>query len=185
MMIRTLFSLLMAVQLLAHGHLPPETRTIFAMKTGVLLRMHVIAQDDTAEMQRIKQCVRQSVQDAYAAAPAEGQTMLERTRELLPTLTEAACAAARAEGFTGQVSVSVENCCFDQRTLDGLTFPAGEYPALMIRLGSAQGHNWWGLVDPELALSCAAWQQDWRWDWSLQGFLKALLGLQDGVTAHE
>lgn len=182
-MIRSILALFLAARLFAAGGLPPETRTVLAMKTGILLRMHVIAQDDTAEMQRIKQCVRRSVQDAYT--PADGQTMLERTCELLPVLTEAARAAARAEGFTGEVSVSVEKYVFDRRTLDGLTFPAGEYPALMIRLGNAQGQNWWGLVDPELALDCAAWQQGWHWDWSLQGFLRALLGLKGAVNTDE
>ena len=47
----------------------------------------------------------------------------------------------------------------------------------MIRLGDARGHNWWGLLDPQLALdSAAAWQGDGLllWDWSLSALLEAL-----------
>ena len=37
---------------------------------------------------------------------------------------------------------------------DGLILLAWIYPALMVRLGPAQGHNWWGLWT-ELALASA------------------------------
>ena len=79
--------------------------------------------------------------------------MLENTRTMLPALQAAAEQAAWAEGYHGPVTVSLEQVAFDERKLDGLTFPAGIYPALMVRLGPAQGHNWWGLVDRELALA--------------------------------
>lgn len=184
-MIRSLVSLLLVLQTLAGTTLPPETRTVFAMKTGILLRMHVIAQDDTAAMQHIKLCVRDAVRDAYAAAPASAGTMLTRTQELLPQLTQAARNAALAQGYTGPVTLRIEQVQFDQRTLDGLTIPAGEYPALMIRLGEAQGHNWWGLIDPELALSCAQWDGTATWNWSLTAFIHALLGIMPEVTVHE
>lgn len=182
-MIRSLFALWMLLSSLGTA-LPQETRTVFAMKTGVLLRMHVVAQDDTEEMQRVKLCVRDAVQQAYAAAEGHG-TMLGRTAALLPQLTQAAQEAARAEGFTDSVTVTVEKHVFDQRTLDGLTIPAGEYPALMIRLGEAQGHNWWGLIDPELAVQCAGFGGSGEWDWSFAGLIKALLGWDWEVAAHE
>ena len=175
-MLKTLFTLLLALQTMLAA--PAECRTVFAMKTGVLLRVHVVAQDDTAEMQRVKLCVRDAVLAAYAAAPEDGQTMLRRAEGLMPELTSAAVRAARDEGFTGAVEVSLEQAAFDSRTLDGITIPAGEYPALMIRLGDARGHNWWGLLDPQLALDSAAARQGdgpLVWDWSLSALLEALL----------
>lgn len=180
-MIRSLLALWTILATLGTS-LPPETRTVFAMKTGILLRMHVVAQDDTYEMQRVKLCVRDAVQQAYAAADGSG-TMLERTQHLLPQLTQAAREAARQEGFAGSVTVAVETLRFDQRDLDGLTIPEGEYPALMIRLGEARGRNWWGLIDPELAAASASFGDISVWDWSFQGFLNALLGWE--VFPHE
>ena len=32
-----------------------------------------------------------------------------------------------------------------------MTFPAGNYEALRVEIGSAKGHNWWGMLYPELA----------------------------------
>lgn len=176
-MLRAILALVLSATLLS-----PQSKAVFAMKTGVLLRMHVIAQDDSAEMQRMKLCVRDAVQAAYV--PEGHGTMLAEATQLLPQLTLAAQEAAAREGFTGAVSVSIEHCTFDQRTLDGLTFPAGTYPALMIRLGDAQGHNWWGLVDPSLAIDCAA-LDGLGWDWSFSGLWRALFPWAWEVEPHE
>lgn len=177
---KAMLCLILIVQALASGHPDDSARAALAMRTGILLRMHVVAQDDTAEMQRVKLCVRDAVHAAYAAFPDEEGTMLAKAQAHLPELTLAAQAAAEAESFDGSVHVSIETRPFDQRTLDGLTIPAGDYPALMIRLGDAKGHNWWGLIDPSLALSCAAASASDEsgnlvWDWSLRGLWQALL----------
>lgn len=176
-MVRFVLSLMLAATLLS-----PQCRAVAGMKTGVLLRMHVIAQDDTAEMQRVKLCVRDAVQQAYGTGST--QPMLARAQALLPQLTRAARDAAAREGFSGPVQVCIERRHFDRRTLDGVTFPAGEYPALMVRLGDARGKNWWGLVDPALALDCASLPGG-AWDWTLSGLWQALLHWLPGVTAHE
>lgn len=174
-MIQSLLSLMMSLSLLL-SHMPQEMPTVAAMKSGVLLRMHVVAQDNTPAMQQVKYTVRDAVRQAYAASSPQG-AMLTNAQACLPALAAAAREAAAAAGFTGEVSVTVETASFDQRTLDGLTIPAGDYPALMIRLGDARGRNWWGLIDPELALSCAAIEGEDGWDWSLMGFLRALFCL--------
>lgn len=171
-MVRLLAGILAALQLLM-----PQTealRLAAGLKTGALLRLHVVAEDDTAEMQRVKLCVRDAVRDAYAQNASEG-AMLDNARRLLPALTEAATACALQEGFQGEVRVELREITFDARELDGLTVPAGDYPALMVYLGHAQGHNWWGLLDPELALRCAGSEDaSAPWDWSLEGFWAAL-----------
>ena len=142
-------------QLMAGGADLDSARAVMAMRAGILLRLHVVAASDLPEDQRIKLCVRDAVRKAYAESPVESGSMLEKTQAILPELQEAAERAARAEGFQGPVTVTLEQAAFDRRELDGLTFPAGVYPALMVRLGPAQGHNWWGLVDRELALASA------------------------------
>lgn len=163
-----------------------SARATAAMRAGVLLRLHVVAVSDEAEDQRIKLCVRDAVQEAYAVSPGAGEPMLLRAQRALPALREAAQAAAEAEGFAGTVAVTLELAAFDERTLDGLTFPAGVYPALMVRLGAAQGQNWWGLVDSELALHAAqvdallpqleAQEETVRWVWLLPRLWTQLFG---------
>ncbi|MGN0747128.1 MAG: stage II sporulation protein R [Aristaeellaceae bacterium] len=178
-MIQLIAGLLAGLQLMCFSLSSP---TVLAMKTGVLLRMHVVAQDDTPAMQAVKAPVRDAVRQAYAGHTAGEASlpMLPRAAALLPELTAAAQAAAREAGYAGEVTVALEWAQFDQRTLDGLTIPAGRYPALMIRLGQARGQNWWGLLDPELALSAAAIENGEGtivWDWTLEGLLAALFHL--------
>lgn len=168
-----------------------SARATMAMRTGVLLRLHVVAASDEAEDQRIKLCVRDAVREAYAAGPGAGEPMLLRAQRMLPALREAAQAAAKAEGFRGGVTVELEQVAFEARTLDGLTFPAGIYPALMVRLGPAQGHNWWGLVDSELALNAARVDglfaqpeeqgEAVRWVWLLPRLWAQLFGGEVGM----
>ena len=192
-MLKTLLCLLLTLQTLTVPLKTPEGRVTFAMKTGILLRVHVVAQDDTGEMQRVKLVVRDAVRQAYDERyPSPCLSMLAAAEAMLPDLTEAAVAAARNEGFDGPVDVAIETRTFDARELDGFLLPEGEYPALMIRLGDAQGHNWWGLIDPDLSLRTAMVPDFGSsdgpavWDWSLKAFLSALLGLpltQEGNDA--
>lgn len=180
-MMNTLAALLAMLQILLSALSAPALTS--RMRSGEWLRFHVIAQDDTAPMQRLKLQVRDAVQDAYAASASAGTAMLTQAMSLLPALTQAARDAADQAGFPGAVEVQLGMFPFDERQLFGQTIPAGEYPALVIRLGDAQGQNWWGLLDPELALrlACIAGEdeaaQPILWDWSWQALLAALLGL--------
>lgn len=152
------------------------------MRTGITLRMHVIAEDNSSAMQRTKLAVRSGVQQAYAdAEPDTRIPMLINAMRLMPVLTTAAQDSARNAGYTGDVTVRLGIEQFDERRLDGLTIPAGYYPALVIRMGAAAGRNWWGLLDPRSAMLCASCNNDAIaadgaivWDWSLQGVIDAL-----------
>ena len=162
-------------------------QTIRRLRSGEYLRLHVVAQDDTDEMQRIKLCVRDAVQACFLELhDCSLPTMQAQAEGILPQLTEAARTRAAAEGFSGDVTVTLGTFAFGDRELEGITVPAGEYPALMILMGDAQGQNWWGLLDPETSLHFAAsdtGDEVVRWDWSLRGLLRALFSF--GRTASD
>lgn len=153
------------------------------LRSGELLRFHVVAQDDTEKMQQIKLRVRDAVHACYAAEHTGTGTMLEEAEELLPLLTQAAADAAKEEGFTGDVRVTLTASSFSARLLGRHIVPAGEYPALMVLLGDAQGRNWWGLLDPELSLEMSRIPEEEEendepvWDWSFWGLVRALFGI--------
>lgn len=187
-MLNTIASLMMAVHLMLCGVTAPQALLTDCFRSGTLLRMHVVAQDDTAEMQQLKLTVRDAVRTCYTEhRRTEDASMLENVQALLPLLTQSARECALDNGFDGDVRVELSPRYFDASTLGEYTLPAGEYPALTVYLGDAQGHNWWGLVDPELPLrfarsdeggtSQAAPEGTPEWDWSWRGFLRALLGM--------
>lgn len=151
------------------------------LHSGEWLRLHVIPQDDSEEMQQLKYVVRDAVQRCYQASRLpQVSSMQQEAERLLPRLQQAALQAAREAGFSGEITIILDDLLFDQRELHGTSIPAGRYPALIVRLGDAQGHNWWGLLDPELSLRLAGAEQpedgEPLWDWSWQALLAALFG---------
>lgn len=161
---------------------PALTRdaVIERLRSGQLLRFRVVAHDDSETMQGLKLCVRDAVQACYAARCAGAPDMLCAAGALLPDLIHSAEAAARCAGFTGNVCVELAVFPFEEHTLGSLVIPAGAYPALVISLGDAQGHNWWGLLDPSTSLAFAAIGETadgpLLWDWSWEALLAALFG---------
>lgn len=173
-----LICMLAALQLL--GSALPSAPVPARLRSGEWLRFHVVAHDDTPDMQALKLTVRDAVQACYREQRSPAASSMEAEAErLLPHLAAAAHEAARAAGFSGAVSVSLGVEAFGDRMLKNVPVPAGEYPALMIRLGSAQGQNWWGLLDPDMSLQLAAVPGTQEgsgiiWDWSLEALLRAL-----------
>lgn len=172
--------------LLAAAHLltfsPAKEPLTTRLRSGEWLRFHVVAQDDTPEMQHVKASVRDAVRSCFLSARQnDDSSMYAQAHALLPEMTAAAIAAAQQEGFVGDVEVSLGQGIFRSRAIDGVRIPAGAYPSLVIRLGDAQGANWWGLLDPELSLTfaCASTaDQDATviWDWSWNAIIRALFG---------
>lgn len=151
---------------------------IEALRCGALLRLHIVAESDAPADQAMKQPIWDAVRETYARLAPEGTSTLDAARALLPELTEAARHAALKAGCTSAVTVSLEQHTFDARVLEGVIVPAGRYPALMIRLGDAQGHNCWGLLDPDTSLRAAraGSAEGVVWDWSLSALWEALFG---------
>ncbi|HML47402.1 MAG TPA: stage II sporulation protein R [Clostridia bacterium] len=125
-----------------------------ALAQDVLVRLHVIANSDTAEDQHIKLLVRDALLNAYGAALscAEPDAVRERIALLLPEMSDCARAAARAAGFDGPVTIGFDREQFPTRSYEGVQVPAGTYDALCVRLGDAAGQNWWCVMYPPLCL---------------------------------
>lgn len=60
------------------------------------------------------------------------------------------------ENYDYPVTAAVTTCWFPDKTYGDVTFPAGNYEALRIEIGSAKGHNWWCVLYPSLCFRDAA-----------------------------
>ncbi len=120
-----------------------------------LIRLHVVANSDSREDQRIKLQVRDAVTEslqkdlAGIADISEAKAYLE---ENLPKLERIANSALEAAGFDGRAVVSFCREAFDTRYYDTFSLPAGVYDALRITIGEGNGHNWWCVAFPSLCL---------------------------------
>lgn len=118
-----------------------------------VLRLHVLANSDSAADQALKLKVRDSVLEA-ASAILEGcpdrETAEQRLFAALPEIEDAARARIAAEGETQAVTAELRPTVFPTREYEDFTLPAGEYLALRVVIGEGAGHNWWCVVFPPL-----------------------------------
>lgn len=119
-----------------------------------LLRLHVLAVDDSEEEQALKLRVRDAVL-AYLQPELAGATDRDEARErILARLNEIAQAAsAVSEGRAVTVALGRES--YPLRRYEGFVLPAGDYESLRVVLGEGRGHNWWCVVFPPVCLSAA------------------------------
>lgn len=120
-----------------------------------LVRLHVVANSDTAEDQAVKLQVRDAVVDYLNEALADFQD-IEQVKaylsENLQTLEAVARDVLAQLGIFDDVTVSFEKEAFPIRHYDTFSLPSGVYQSLRIRIGEAQGQNWWCVVFPTLCV---------------------------------
>ena len=120
-----------------------------------IIRLHVIANSDSAADQALKLQVRDQVllqaEDLLTGAenPQEAAALLENN---LTALAHTASLTAQEAGQPCAVRVCLEETWFPTKQCGDLSLPAGEYQALRVILGEGQGKNWWCVVFPSLAM---------------------------------
>lgn len=124
-----------------------------------VLRMHVIANSDSAEDQAVKLKVRDAVLEAGEDL-FDGTLTAEGAEQVLDSdierLQNAAQTVLTEKGFDYGVRVEIGKDYFNTRTYDGeVTLPAGEYEAVRVILGEGKGQNWWCVMFPPMCLPAA------------------------------
>lgn len=126
-----------------------------------VLRLHVLANSDSAEDQALKLKVRDRIlSEAERLLPEdagleEAEHILTENLELL-----ARCGAqvVAQEGYDYPVTAEVCETWFPTKEYDGFSMPAGRYRALRVVIGEGEGQNWWCVVFPPLCLSAGVEQ---------------------------
>ena len=117
-----------------------------------LIRLHVLAVDDSATEQAVKLSVRDAVLDYLAPRLAGAQSAAE-AEAILERELAAVCDAARSRAGDRSVTASLAYERYPTREYEGFTLPAGRYRSLRIVLGEGRGHNWWCIVFPPVCLA--------------------------------
>lgn len=120
---------------------------------GEVFRLHVIANSDTEKDQELKLKVKTRIVEYLKEILGEDAGLEETKEAVLTHLTEIEQGAENLieeQGFDYPVEVVVEKTYFPEKTYGDCTFPAGEYEALKVKIGSAKGQNWWCVLYPSL-----------------------------------
>ncbi|MBQ8802393.1 MAG: stage II sporulation protein R [Tyzzerella sp.] len=118
-----------------------------------VFRFHVLANSDSEADQALKMQVKEAVLALMKEELPESGSV-EETKEWAETNLDAiektALQVIESEGYDYNVTAKVTICYFPEKTYGDITFPSGEYEALRIEIGKAQGQNWWCVLYPNL-----------------------------------
>lgn len=132
------------------------TQRALAAKT---VRLHVVANSDSEDDQAQKLRVRDTVVNTVAALTADCTNAAQARQTIGEHLGEIEAAAQetlRGENSDYRVRVSLGTEQFETRRYDTFTLPAGQYPALRVNIGAAEGKNWWCVVFPSLCMAATS-----------------------------
>lgn len=148
-----------------------------AVRSGDLVRIHILAHDDTQAQQEIKLHVRDAILAAFtpllqgASSGAEAAQIVQDNLDLAQRTAESAAAEM---GFAQEVRTEFGVFPFPERVYGGQVVPAGDYQALRILLGDAKGRNWWCVMYPPLCFSGEDYEGEIRFESSLANWLRGI-----------
>ena len=123
---------------------------------GSVLRLHILAESDSERDQTLKLYVRDALLESGILGEADSLAEAEAiAADRLPDIERIAETVLRANGCELPVEAELADTEFDVRTYGDITMPAGTYRALRVKIGSAQGHNWWCVMYPSLCVPAA------------------------------
>lgn len=144
-------ALLTSLQMAPQAQAAPLLEAAAAPTSDELIRVHVIANSDSAADQALKLQVRDAVLAALAPK-LEGATDVNAAKGIIAaTLSEVegvAGAMIADQGFGYGVKVEFGQFAFPGKSYGGIYLPAGDYQALRVVLGEGQGANFWCFLYP-------------------------------------
>ena len=123
-----------------------------------VLRVHILANSDSAADQSLKLAVRDRVVSecaAYYDGCSDKESVMRITREHIGEIEDIAADEIRSRGFDYPVSAALGESYFHTRYYEDFTMPAGWYDALRLTIGEGRGANWWCVMYPTLCVGAA------------------------------
>ncbi len=123
-----------------------------------VVRLHVIANSNSEADQALKLRVRDALLEEMPTlleGATDRESALVRLEASLGELQGIAEKAVRDAGYDYAVSITLADEEYPQKSYESVCFPAGKYRSLQVKLGDADGKNWWCVLFPRLCLSGA------------------------------
>lgn len=118
-----------------------------------IFRLHIIANSNSNEDQSLKYKIRDNILEYMNSININSKSKSETIEIInnhLSDFKEIALNTIQENGYDYDVSVEVSNVFFPTKNYGDISFPEGYYDALRIKIGNAQGNNWWCVMFPPL-----------------------------------
>jgi stage II sporulation protein R len=130
--------------------------TIMEDLTENIFRLHIIANSDSTEDQNLKLKVRDEI-IAYIKNLTNDceskEEIISITSNNLNELASIAKETIIKNGYNYDVTVELGNFYFPTKYYGNISMPAGNYDAIRIKIGEANGQNWWCSLFPSLCFT--------------------------------
>jgi len=125
-----------------------------------LIRLHVIADSDSDEDQRVKLLVRDEILKTLRGCSwTSKEEAVQWLQENIGLLQHACEQTLREQRNNDPVRISLGRERYPTRNYDTFSLPAGDYLSLKIIVGDGEGKNWWCVLYPSFCLCAAAQMQ--------------------------
>ncbi|MDD6252120.1 MAG: stage II sporulation protein R [Oscillospiraceae bacterium] len=120
-----------------------------------VFRVHILANSDSEADQELKLRVRDALVNAGeeilkdVESKEEAERLIEKN---IPKLKSIAENVVFQNGYDYPVDLEITNMYFDTRHYGNITMPGGFYDALRVKIGKAEGKNWWCVMFPSLCI---------------------------------
>lgn len=118
-----------------------------------IFRLHVIANSDSEEDQNLKYLVRDAIisyMNNLIKKCSTKQEVIYTVNEHLEDFKTVAQNIIYEKGYNYTVNLEIGNFYFPTKTYGDISLPSGLYDALRIKIGKAEGKNWWCVLFPPL-----------------------------------
>ena len=116
-----------------------------------VFRLHVIANSDSDEDQQLKYIVRDKIIEHVNELGKNAKSKEELINSInLNEINNIAKDTIIENGYNYDVNVEIGNFSFPTKTYGDISLPAGFYDALRVKIGKAEGQNWWCVMFPPL-----------------------------------
>ena len=124
-----------------------------------VFRLHILANSDAEYDQQLKLKVRDAVlekgQEIFLNCSSLDE-IINTCKENIDLFSATAEQCIADNGYDYGVNVYVDKEWFNTREYEEITLPSGIYNALKIKIGEADGHNWWCVMFPAICLSAVS-----------------------------
>lgn len=118
-----------------------------------VFRLHVLANSDSEEDQNLKYIVRDNLIE-YMNSLVENtyskDDVICIAKSHLDDFRNIAKQTILENGYNYDVEVEIGNFDFPTKSYGDISLPAGPYDALRVKIGQAEGANWWCVMFPPL-----------------------------------
>ena len=118
-----------------------------------VFRFHVLANSDSKEDQAMKMKVKENI-ITYLKKQMPETANVEQTKEWIKVhlneIENVSRMTLHVAKSNCNVVAEVTQSYFPDKTYGDITFPKGNYEALRVKIGNAEGQNWWCVLYPNL-----------------------------------